>query len=184
MNIKYLALFFAVSFGINTTFSMDDIDTILTAIETENIKEVESIINKKDYDINNKLTYLYGETSPLEFAVLEALGRRSQNIKRENIMNIIRLLLKKGADVNIQDEYLDTPLHLATSTDDSEIVEILLEHGADIFIKNENGLTPYDVAVEENNKEIKDMFDRHKMSSGLSRVHARPKGKDVFISLK
>ncbi|MCA0982040.1 M48 family metallopeptidase [Exiguobacterium aestuarii] len=58
--------------------------------------------------------------------------------------------LQNGADVNIQDEYGETPLHNLFYNDevDSEIVQLLLDNGADVTIENESGMTPIDTAKE------------------------------------
>ncbi|MGA9466378.1 MAG: ankyrin repeat domain-containing protein, partial [Exiguobacterium marinum] len=56
--------------------------------------------------------------------------------------------LANGADLNIQDEYGETPLHNMFYNDDidPETVRLLLENGADVTIENEEGMTPIDVA--------------------------------------
>ncbi|WP_337874410.1 M48 family metalloprotease [Exiguobacterium sp.] len=58
--------------------------------------------------------------------------------------------LQNGADVNIQDEYGETPLHNLFYNDevDPEIVQLLLDNGADVTIENESGMTPIDIAKE------------------------------------
>lgn len=58
--------------------------------------------------------------------------------------------LQNGADVNIQDEYGETPLHNLFYNDevDPEIVQLLLDNGADVTIENESGMTPIDTARE------------------------------------
>jgi len=45
-------------------------------------------------------------------------------------MEIIELLLKKGAYGNARDSYSVTPLHLAVENGSKEIVKLLLKHGA------------------------------------------------------
>ena len=56
--------------------------------------------------------------------------------------------LANGADVNIQDEYGETPLHNLFYNDDvdPETVRLLLDNGADVTIENEEGMTPIDLA--------------------------------------
>ena len=46
----------------------------------------------------------------------------------------MRLLLERGADVNVRDEDSDTPSRLASRRGHQEIVELLSEHGAE-FVK-------------------------------------------------
>ncbi|KAH9066166.1 hypothetical protein EDB87DRAFT_1801741 [Lactarius vividus] len=45
---------------------------------------------------------------------------------------VMQLLIQNGADVNAQDGDHLTPLHLASSRENTEIVQLLIEHGADV----------------------------------------------------
>ncbi|MEX0940885.1 MAG: ankyrin repeat domain-containing protein [Candidatus Babeliales bacterium] len=57
-------------------------------------------------------------------------------------LEIVKLLLKNGAPIDILNNYDDTPLHLASANDQPEIVELLLKYGAPIDITNKTGRTP------------------------------------------
>ena len=46
----------------------------------------------------------------------------------------VRLLLKHGADLSVQDKTHSTPLHLAALSGSPETVRLLLEHGADVAV--------------------------------------------------
>jgi ankyrin repeat protein len=63
-------------------------------------------------------------------------------------------LLKKGANVNIQNKKKETPLHYAVSSGKIKMIELFLKNGADINIKDEKGLTPVDYAEKENNARV------------------------------
>ena len=55
----------------------------------------------------------------------------------------IKLLIQAGADVNRQDSFQMTPLHLAVSRlFETKTIRLLLESGADVNIPDEEGLTP------------------------------------------
>jgi ankyrin repeat protein len=54
-------------------------------------------------------------------------------------LEIVKLLLEHGADVNAKMEGLGTALHLAASNGHLEIVKLLLENGADVNAKTEGG---------------------------------------------
>ena len=57
-------------------------------------------------------------------------------------VEIARLLIKHGADVNVQNEIDSTPLHLALSEEQIDIVRLLVEHGANVTAKDWNHRTP------------------------------------------
>jgi len=68
--------------------------------------------------------------------------------------NNIQALLSLGANINQQDSYGDTALHLALVrfVDDQdnygiykEIIKEMLQFGASRSLKNKNGFTPYDL---------------------------------------
>nr|MBA3536266.1 ankyrin repeat domain-containing protein [Tatlockia sp.]MBA3954979.1 ankyrin repeat domain-containing protein [Candidatus Dependentiae bacterium] len=50
------------------------------------------------------------------------------------------LLLKAGADINVQDEYDETPFNLAIRRKNGEMVKALLEANPDLVIKDDTGL--------------------------------------------
>jgi Ankyrin repeats (3 copies)/Ankyrin repeat len=83
--------------------------------------------------------------------------------KRQKIVN---LLLDNGADINIQNQYGETPLHRAIGfLFQEEIVLLLLEKGAKIDIADKNGKTPLDCAErtkDANNYDLKQLLNRAK----------------------
>ena len=54
------------------------------------------------------------------------------------------LVEKCGVDVNMCDNDLQTPLHMAYMTGHTHIAQYLIQHGADVMAVNTNGHTPYD----------------------------------------
>ena len=61
-------------------------------------------------------------------------------------VEIVRLLVERGADVTAQDKSFSTPLHLASSFGTPEIVRLLIERGADITAEDERRRTPLHLA--------------------------------------
>ncbi|KAH9527824.1 Oxysterol-binding protein- protein 1 [Dermatophagoides farinae] len=59
---------------------------------------------------------------------------------------VVEILLKNGADVNIQNEEGDTPLHKAAYTGRENIVILLLAHQANVFISNGDSLRAFELA--------------------------------------
>jgi len=54
---------------------------------------------------------------------------------------IVRMLIERGADVNIKNSKGMTALMIASRGGRTEIVRMLIERGADVNIKNSNGKT-------------------------------------------
>ena len=63
-------------------------------------------------------------------------------------LEMIRILLEYGADINAQNDAGATPLHWATTWSRTEVVCVLLEQGADPNISRYDGTTPLHNAVE------------------------------------
>ena len=67
----------------------------------------------------------------------------------------LEYLLKKGCDVNGQDEHGRSALHYAVDLDNIDIVKFLMEKGADPQLMDNNDSSPYDEA-EDNIKVLLD----------------------------
>jgi ankyrin repeat protein len=67
-------------------------------------------------------------------------------------VEIVKVILDSGVDVNPVLEDGDTPLHIACIFEHTEVVEMLVEYGADINKKNNNGNTP--LHTSDHNPEI------------------------------
>ncbi|OTF69951.1 oxysterol-binding protein-related protein 1-like protein, partial [Euroglyphus maynei] len=59
---------------------------------------------------------------------------------------VVEILLKNGADINIQNEEGDTPLHKAAYTGRENIVILLLAHQANVFICNGDSLRAFELS--------------------------------------
>ena len=57
-------------------------------------------------------------------------------------IELCRLLIEKGADVNKKNSLGKTPLHMAVINSDEKCIELLLNSGADIESKDNKGITP------------------------------------------
>lgn len=113
-----------------------DVEAINNAIEAGHSKLASNMIEQIQ-DINTDTS---GQWTPLMCAVY--CGN----------YDIVKLLIKKGADVNVTcedtDGYACSALHIAAYCDSLDIIKYLIDNGADIHLKDSNGQTPYDLAKE------------------------------------
>jgi len=70
----------------------------------------------------------------------------------------VKLLLSKGADVNLRNRMSWTPLHTAIQNRRQAIVELLITKGADVNAKDNRGQTPLHVAVNLGQKEVVELL--------------------------
>jgi uncharacterized protein len=63
-----------------------------------------------------------------------------------NGVNVARVLIDAGADVNKPCEHGRTALHMAAAWGHADVVQMLLENGADPTIVDEEGMAPPNVA--------------------------------------
>ena len=105
------------------------------------------------------IAYLYGASTPenitglvenvIEPAIKNRDGETALHLasRRRNV-DLLRILLDKGVDVNIRSTTGMTPLHVAAGDGYLEVTNLLLERGADLNAQESvNGHTPLHCAV-------------------------------------
>lgn len=102
------------------------------AVKRQNTQMIEFLIKK---GINVNAASLRNHTTPLLLAVFKCNK------------DIVELLLKHGADVNIVNKNSRSPLYIACMTGNKDIVELLLKLGADVNKADCGGGTPLYVAT-------------------------------------
>ena len=65
-----------------------------------------------------------------------------------NQIDVVELLLHKGADVNKQNYHEATPLYWAARLNHTEVAQLLIQKGADVNIRNRFNKTPLDVVLK------------------------------------
>jgi ankyrin repeat protein len=82
------------------------------------------------------------------------------------LLPIIRLLLSRGANVNIGETFIrETPLHLAVHHNNVPAIDILLEAGADVRARNDDGETPREL--------LRGLVGRNEAQTRLAAAEAR-----------
>lgn len=69
-------------------------------------------------------------------------------------VDVVRLLLRQGSDVNARTADGWTPLHLAAHGGFAELVDVFVEKGAGLNTRNAQGATPLDLAIEQGRTEV------------------------------
>ena len=98
----------------------------------------------------DELANLYATNYQLRDIAIDIVRRRLSNDDKsyemilesyDNRINVVRLLLDTGADINAQDTDGNTALTNASHRGNIEIVRLLLDRGADVNIKDEDDVT-------------------------------------------
>jgi len=115
-------------------------DPIHSAARMRDLQAVQTELNAGvDVDVlNGRARNGDGGNTPLWFA---AQGARSG-------LDVVRLLINAGADINLRCEHGRTALHMAAAWGHLAEVQLLLDHGADPDLRDDGGLTPAIMAAK------------------------------------
>ena len=83
----------------------------------------------------------------MRFLIAAGLAQSVEKRPLRVSLNLVRMLLKHNADLNIQDNSGYTALHLAVNARDENLVRLCFEHHADVNIQNNSGYTALHLAV-------------------------------------
>ena len=77
--------------------------------------------------------------------------------------DIIRILLRNGAQVDARAREQQTPLHIASRLGNVDIVMLLLQHGAQVDAVTKDMYTALHIAAKEGQDEVKDLVAKKLM---------------------
>ena len=106
-----------------------------------------------DIDTRNR-----ADQTPLMIA-LKALRRTQNDQERTNVLGIIKFILDKGADVNVQDMNGQTPFHYVCMTDSATAMKLLLAKNPNIFIPDKGGRR---ANIYLKTDEMKELYNQYK----------------------
>ena len=134
------------------------IDEAMIAIGTSRTTPMLGAFKFGDIEVARELLAL---GTPLEFADgngITMLGRSVLN----NEIEMAKMLIDRGANVNVQDKLGMTPLLWAASSNfgDAEMIELLLKSGARTDTRNKDGQTPLELAKKYNHTELIPALER------------------------
>jgi len=137
--VRYLADEFFQRNGILPDIEDKDGRTPLhIAAENGNLSELKNWLDA-GMDVNTRAEKNYEEC-----ALHSAADR--------GFLDIVKYLVKEGADIEARDIWNKTPLALAVEQGRFDIVKYLVKEGADINIEDKNGMTPLDLAKKNKAK--------------------------------
>lgn len=158
------------------------LEKLFNLIILEKSKDLEEFLKSQKIDLYQKDEFgdtpLYTACTSSNFEVVQVLLEYPQNINEQctgkctpinsavqkDKTDIVKLLIEKGADVNIPDEYGNTPLMAAADMfdDDDTIIKLLLDNGADPHHKNNYGVSVYKTLEMPRNESIRHLFPSEK----------------------
>ncbi len=78
-----------------------------------------------------------------------------------NQLAVVKLLLARGAEVNVRAARGYSPLHKAAFAGNVEMLALLLEHGADVAQETDEGRTALDIADERGFEQAAEVLREH-----------------------
>ncbi|XP_040558427.1 ankyrin repeat domain-containing protein 22 isoform X2 [Gallus gallus] len=131
---------------------------ICQAAYNNDFNEVQLLLDKNSNYLN--IQDSFGGDTPLICACKQGNNRIANYLLKKNAdvnlrnkisktkqnENLVKMLLRAGADVNATDYSGSTALHYACEMRNQAVIPLLLEAHADVSVKNQDGETPLDIA--------------------------------------
>lgn len=121
-------------------------DTPLIRAISRKDKEMIRLLTAHGADVNHVVRLDFRET--ITQRALSTVRYGDSQEKKEEALEILKILLEAGADPNIQNVYGNTALHDASQTGLTEFVKLLLKHSADPCIRNIGKKSCFESAAE------------------------------------
>ena len=133
--------------------------------EENNSSEVDSLhlgellYEAVDYNDINEAKRLISEGADLN---VQVIGKSPLHLAIEkDELEMSRLLIEHGADVNAEDDLGSAPLHGANYSDNVDLAKFLIEHGANVNAEDDLGSTPLHGASYSGNVDLAKLLIEH-----------------------
>ncbi|MBP7282073.1 MAG: ankyrin repeat domain-containing protein [Leptospiraceae bacterium] len=113
-----------------------EVEHLINAAKEGNIKAIKKFLKSTRMDINARDE---SGDAAIHYATGHFAGPDADHIKLVSHINIVKLLLKNNADVNLKDHNGDSPLILASYFCDMDMIQLLLDHSATVDLENNEG---------------------------------------------
>jgi len=127
--------------GANIDHQNKDGDTALL-LSIENSQDGDNDINGD----NDMINFLLENNANIHIKNNNKYDALLMGIRTVNNTDVVKTIIKKGANINAQDEKGNTPLMLAINFESAYMVELLIEEGANVNLANNEGMTPLEIA--------------------------------------
>ncbi len=112
-------------------------------------------INMQDDEKLTALHWAVFAARPDEIHMYRKLGERHDTVFRAKpSAPLVKLLITRGAKLEIVDDHRNTPLHQAAMMDAAAAAEVLVKAGANRAAKNSAGKTPLELAADRENSVV------------------------------
>jgi len=108
--------------------------------------------DKIDPEVYNKILFLRSKFEDIDDALL--------SVAAEGNVEIAKILIDNGADVNAKDKDSDSVLLKAVAAGNAPLVELLIDRGADVAVENNFGWTALLLAKEHSRNDIIKLIDK------------------------
>ncbi len=123
------------------------IEALFEAINNEDMIKFTKCLDSSDKLNNNKKVDINVTDDESEMTALHYAVDRG-------VKKAVEILIKRGADVNLQDTDGMTPIMYAAICDHIEIIQLLKEAHADLTLRNTDDETVFDMDMDASTKEI------------------------------
>lgn len=110
-------------------------------IRAASYRQIDLVTEALDHGANVNVVTTDSGNTPLH--IITQIGLPADNFK---LVPLVKLLITRGANLNIQNRDGTTPLMFATTSENTATMKLLLEAGADVTLKHNSGQTALNIA--------------------------------------